>query len=99
MSVSPPELYKNGTYRIVVVDEPEGKYQCYGIENRQTGVVEAFISQLARAMQIADQFEQDLKTGLSTTHDDMKVFEDALVAALSGDKKKITPRSGGGLNG
>jgi hypothetical protein len=95
-----PNIYQNGTYQIVVIWEPEGKYKCYGIENRQTGVVEAYISQLARAMQIADQFEQDLKRGFPTTADDIKLFEDTLVAALTGKKKEKPPTGGyGGLNG
>lgn len=92
------DIHKNGSYEIKVVLEPEGKYQCYGVQNRQTGVVEAYISQLARAVQIADQFEQDLKRGFPTTQDDIKLFEDAVVAALQGEKKKDT-RGGGGLNG
>lgn len=89
-----PFIYKNGTYEIKVVSEPDGKCRCYGITNRQTGVIEAYISQLAKAMLFADQFEEDLKVGFKTTGEG-SAYESAFIAALTGSKKE--PRGGGSL--
>ena len=56
-------IYKNSEYEVIKAREPNDKFDCYGILNLSTGVIEAFISQLARAKAIADMFESDLKLG------------------------------------
>ncbi len=80
-------IYENTVYDLTVVLEPEGKYRCYGVVNRQTGVVEAYISQLAKAKQIADRFERNLKVGLK---DEAEEFKKALqeIAHAGGPAKK-----------
>lgn len=63
MSVAPRKIHETLHYTVQIVKEPKGNYECYGVVNREFGVTEAYISNLARARQVADQFEHDLVPG------------------------------------
>jgi hypothetical protein len=83
------KIYFNAPYEIVLAACPgPNSYGCYGIRNNDTGVIEAYIGQLARAKQCADQYAQDLRTGLKSDRD--SALE--LLAALKGAE-------GGGYDG
>lgn len=92
--MSLPPIHKNSTYQIVVVKEPDGKYDCYGVQNRATNVIEAYISNLARAMQVADRFEHDLKHGLKDDE-----AEEELARAMANAFAKTRPPSSGSSGG
>ena len=71
-------IYKNSPYEIVITTAPtEFSYQCYGIKNTDTGVIEAYIGSLAKARLVCDQYAHDLAHGVTDPVDD-------LVAALRG---------------
>ena len=86
------ELHKNSKYELVIVLEPGEKYECYGVRNLQTSVIEAYIGQLARAIQIADNFERDLLYPVKEPNGDefMKALED--VFGNSATPKKKAPK-------
>lgn len=87
-------IYFNSPYEVVKAQSPaEYPIPCYGVLNKDTGVIEAYIGQLARAKQFADQFAKDLREGLKSDEDQLSRIFGAL---------KATPGdfgSGGGLNG
>jgi hypothetical protein len=82
-------IYKNHPYEIVTTMAPaEHSYPCYGVKNVVTGVIEAYIGQLAKAVATADLYAKELKEGITT-------LEDAFTALLN--QQKITD-TGGAVN-
>lgn len=89
-------IYFNSPYEVVISASPaEFPIPCYGIKNVVTGMVEAYIGQLARAKQIADSFAKDLKHGLKSQEDELAT----LFAKLKTPSGDDFGNSGGGLNG
>ena len=61
-------IYENDTYRLEIRPEPDaGKYNVYAIVNKKFGVTEAYVGQLAKAIALAQQFEVDLREGMSAS--------------------------------
>lgn len=85
----PWEIYYNQPYRLVITTAPvEFPYRCYGVENTETNVIEAYVGSLARAKYVADQYAKELKNGITDPVDD-------LMAAILGSGEE--PNGGGVL--
>lgn len=59
--MSPP-IYKNNHYEVVITQFPETLVSCYGVVNNLYGITEAYISQLAEAIVVAGEFDEELST-------------------------------------
>lgn len=63
-------MYETKHYEVIITDSPtDPSYECYGILNKQTQVVEGYIGQLARAKMHCDQYDKDLTSGIKTDED------------------------------
>lgn len=72
-------LHTNHPYVVIVTMSPEpNPPMTYGIKNVVTGVTEAYISQLAKAIWCADFYARELKEGIVTDREAAL----SLVAAL-----------------
>lgn len=79
-------------YHVITTMAPGAhSYACYGIKNTVTGVVEAYIGQLAKAISLADEYAQDLKIGIKSEKQSVIEMLDLL--------GKIPPVEGGGHGG
>lgn len=75
------EIYTKHPYTLVVTMAPaQYSYGCYGIKNVVTGVVEAYVAQLARAKYFVDLYARELKEGVQAANE--RVGE--LLSALRG---------------
>ena len=74
-------IFDNGVYELVITQAPvEFTYDCYGVRNKQTKVVEAYVGSLARARAVADQYAKELKNGIADPVDDLM----AAIRGISG---------------
>ena len=87
MGITARLIYSNDIYELVIVDYPCAfPYPCYGVRNRQTGVNEAFVSQLHAAIQCADELQDALRHGGDRPTD--AAAEAALISALTAVGRK-----------
>ena len=76
-------------YHVISTMAPAAySYPCYGVKNTVTGIVEAYIGQLAKAIQIADEYAADLKNGIKSEKQSVMEMLDLL--------GKLPPVEGGG---
>lgn len=62
--VSDAPIYETANYVVKVVVEPSDNTRIYGVVNKKYDVTEAYISNLARVIQVANAFESYLSDGL-----------------------------------
>lgn len=73
-------IYFNSPYEVVVTESPtEFPYRCYGVLNKDTDVVEAYIGSLAKARAVADQYAGELKHGIK---DPIEELADAVIRGM-----------------
>jgi len=86
--------HTNHPYAVILTMAPvDNSYVTYGIKNVVTGVVEGYVSQLAKAIALCDLFAKELKEGyLDDTAQALN-----LLAALK-DLSPTDTGSGGPLN-
>lgn len=72
-------IFENDNYRIVIADSP-GKhtFECYGILNKKTQVIEAYIGQLALAILTCKQYDRELVEGIKTERELFEEFKEAI---------------------
>lgn len=88
-------IYFNPPYEVVLSACPaEFPIPCYGVLNTVTGMIEAYIGQLARAKNVADQFAKDLRYGIKPEDQALAELMDAMIKKDPSDFG-----NGGSLNG
>lgn len=87
-------IYTNHPYEVITVESPSTDMRSitvYGVKNISTGVVEAYIGELPKAMSMADALAHELKT-----HDPKSYSKKAAEYERSGGLAGMLARAAGG---
>lgn len=83
--------YTAHPYEVVKCQSPEkdgiSPIEVYGVRNTETGVIEAYIAQLAKAKYYADQFQYDLAFPMKVITQEMLSGAAADMFSVPGSKK------------